>query len=501
VRHITPGSGTRAATLLLLAVVALAGLLAFVPPSAALRGVGPSGLLRDFSAFYCAGSALRHGADPYLEEPLGSCERAPKPAPLLPGTPALAMPAPLPPYALAPFAVLSLVPYAAAGLVWSLVLAASVAATVFALRRLTGLPLLAIVAAFVLGDGYAMLCLGQLAPVAVAAVALAALLLASGRDEAAALAAAGTMLEPHVGLPVCIALFVWRPRTRLPLGCAALFFAALSFALAGPGPTLEYFSDVVPAHALSEIANEKQLSLTYALHRLGVADTGALDAGELWYGAMLLLGVGAAGRALRHGAGASFVAVLPPLFVVVGGPFVHIAQTAAALPAALLLYARANGAQRRTLGVALAALAVPWLQFPNLGTSFAALAALVCGILIAKLVDPRPLAAGVAGVLAILFLAGATALLRTHIGDAGPALAAHYDPRALAETSWRIYVNAIGSANAPAFDLAKVPSVAGLLAVACCALASLRPAKTEGAFQTIASTGNGGDASRRIALR
>jgi hypothetical protein len=166
-----------------------------------------------------------------------------------------------------------------------------------------------------------------------------------------------------------------------------------------------------------------------------------------------------------------------------------------------LLYARATGARRRTLGIALAALAVPWLQFPNLGTSFALLAAVVCGILIAKLVDPRPAFTGAAAALAILFVAAATALVRPQIGDAGPALAAQYDPRALAETSWRVYVNAIGSANATAFDLAKAPTIAGLLAVACCALLALRPVKTRGAFQTIASTGNGGDAPRRIALR
>jgi hypothetical protein len=195
------------------------------------------------------------------------------------------------------------------------------------------------------------------------------------------------------------------------------------------------------------------------------------------------------------------VAVLPPLFAVVGGPFVHIAQMPAALPAALMLYVRATGTTRRTLGIALTALAVPWIQFANLGTSFFALAALVCGILIVQLVDRRPAVAGAVAAAAILLLSAAVALVRPQVGDAGPALAAQYDPRALAETSWRIYVGAIGSANAAAFDLTKLPTIAGLLAVACCALAALRTAKSRGALRTIASNGNGGDASRRIALR
>jgi len=501
VRQITPGSGARAAPLILVALVALAGCLAFVPPGSALRGAGPSGLLRDFSAFYCAGTSVRLGADPYREEPLGSCERQPKSSPLLPGTPGLAVPAPLPPYALVPFAILSVLPYAAAGVVWSFALAACAIATVLAVRRVTGLPLLTLTAVFVLGDGYAMVCLGQIAPVAVAAIALAARYLAAERDEVAALAAAASMLEPHVGLPVCLALFVWRPRTRLILGGAALFCAALSVAVTGLPTSLEYVRAVVPSHALSEVANEKQLSLTYLLHRLGVPDASALLAGDLWYLAMLAAGTAAAGAALRRGAGAAFVAVLPPLFAVIGGPFVHIAQMPAALPAALLLYVRAAGLARRTLGIALAALAIPWIQFANLGTSFFALTALVCALVIVQLVDRRPAVAGVAAVAAILLLSAATELVRPYSGDALPALAAQYDPHALAETSWRIYVDAIGSANAAAFDLTKLPTIAGVLAVAGCALAALRPAKIPGAVGSIASTGNGGDASRRIAMR
>jgi hypothetical protein len=283
---------------------------------------------------------------------------------------------------------------------------------------------------------------------------------------------------------------------------AALACLAISVAVAGPATTVEYVRAVVPAHAISEIANEKQLSLTYALHRLGASDAWALRVGDLWYLGMLALGVAAGGLALRRGFGTEFVAVLPPLFAVVGGPFVHVVQMPAALPAALLLFsARATGATRGILGLAVAALAVPWIQFANLGTSFAGLAALVCAILVFSLVQRRPAAAGSAAIAAIVFLAAAMAAVRTDIGDAGAALAARYDPRALAEVSWTAYIAAIGSANAFAFDLTKVPTIAGLIALAYCALAELRPAKTHERPSTIASTGNGGDASRRIALR
>lgn len=501
-RHIAPQVDRRfPATFALAALVALAGLAAFAPPAFGLQGASPGGLLRDFNAFYCAGDSLGRGADPYREEPLASCERRPKPAPLLQGTRGLAMPAPLPPYALAPFVLLARLPYALAATLWTLFLTGCLAATIAALRRLTGLPSLVVTAALILGDGYAAMCLGQIAPVAVAAIALAALLLAGERDELAAVAASFSMLEPHVGLPVCLALFVWCPRARLPLAGAALVCAALCVAVAGLPTTVEYFRDVVPAHALSEVANEKQLSLTYALHRLGVADVPALRAGEFWYLAMLLLGTGAAGAALRRGAGRAYVALLPPVFALTGGPFVHIVQLSAVLPAGLMLYTESGGAARRTLGVALVLLAVPWIQFVNLGTSFQPLAALVCAILAWNLLGRRPLVASAAALAAILFLAAVSAVIRTQIGDAGPALLAQYDPRALAERSWSVYVRALGSVNAPTFDVTKIPTLAGLLALACCVPARLRSAKTNAPPATIAPTGNGGDGSRRIALR
>src|ERR1700686_3270147 len=87
------------------AAVAVAALFYFRPETR------PSALMRDFNAFYCAGAALGQGADPYRAEPLGSCERGPRPAWLNRGIPNLAAPAPLPPYALAPFTTLARLPY------------------------------------------------------------------------------------------------------------------------------------------------------------------------------------------------------------------------------------------------------------------------------------------------------------------------------------------------------------------------------------------------------
>jgi len=422
--------------------------------------------MRDFNAFYCAGRTLNAGADPYRAEPLGGCERAPKPEPLLAGQAWLAAPAPLPPYALVPFRGLALLPYVWAALAWTLLGIGAVAVAVWATRRLTGLPIVPLIAAFGLGDGYASLCLGQVAPIAVAAIAVAAWLVREGRDEWAAAAAAVAMIEPHIGLPLCASLFFWRARTRLPLLGFAVLCVVASVLTAGVPISLEYVRGVLPAHAVSEIANEKQFSLTYALHRLGAPDEAALRAGELWYASMLFGGIWAARKLAARYENAAAIAVIPPALAVLGGPFVHIVQIAAALPAALLLYVATTARVQRTIGIAIVALAIPWIQFANLGTIFVALAALAAALLAASLVDERPIFGVIAGCVAIGIVETAIALVRP-VPDVSALLRIHYDPAALAEQNWALYVRAIGTANATAFDFAKLPTVGALCALAC----------------------------------
>jgi hypothetical protein len=475
---------------------ALAAAVAFVLAvlaAAVVPSVRPSGLFRDFEAFYCAGESVRLGADPYLAEPIGSCERRPKPEPVIAGTPGLAMPAPVPPFALLPFRVLSPLPFVPAVLVWLAIIVACVAVSVWAVSRFTGLPWPAIALAFALSDGYASLCLGQIAPVAVAAIAVAAWLLAEKRDVAAACAAACAMIEPHVGAPACAALFVYRSRARLPLAAIAAAFVLASIAATNLATTIEYVRAVLPAHAVSEIANEKQLSLTYALHRLGVNDALALHTGECWYAAMIVIGAIVSGRIARRTNAAAIVAI-PPALAVLGGPFVHIVQIAAALPAAFLLYAYGPPHLRRATGIAIAALAIPWIQFANVGTIFIPVSAFVVAVLVLTLVDERPLFALAAGAATIALFTWAIALVKPII-DPGPILVAHYDPRALAEVSWTLFVRTIGTGNASAFDLVKLPTIAALCLIAYATLVETKAASTAPAH--VALGGKEAAASRR----
>ena len=208
----------------------------------------PTNLLTDFNAFYCAGASLDRGADPYLTEPLGSCERAPRPGWLASSQPGLAIPAPLPPYALAAFASIAKLPYPVAALFWWSLLIAALAVTARGLREATGLPWGAVVGAIALVDGYVGLALGQVAPLAIAGIAMAVRFLQEDADPAAGWAASIAMLEPHVGLPACLALFLWRPRTRLPLVAAGALLALASLGAGGLALWHEYFSGVLPAH-------------------------------------------------------------------------------------------------------------------------------------------------------------------------------------------------------------------------------------------------------------
>ena len=454
----------------------------------------PANVLTDFSAFYCAGAALNAGADPYLAEPLGTCERAPAPAWLSRSRPGLAIPAPLPPYALAAFRLPALLPYPLAAFAWWAVLLGALGLTATALRRATGLPWPAVIAAIGLVDGYVGVALGQIAPLAIAAIAVSMWLLESGRDAAAGWAAALAMLEPHVGLPACLALFLWRAPTRLPLAAAGCALALVSFIFAGLPLWNEYLGSVLPAHAASEVANIKQLSLTYVAHRLGASDATALHIGDLSYAIVSVAGV-LLGRRLATRLGAHGLTVaIPAAFAVVGGPFVHVAQIGVAMPAALLLYARAESA-RPVLRWAIVCVALPFVQLGSLGWLFPLLEVLACVVLLVSLETPAPNVAAAAAAAFLLPLA-AWALVVTKIESPTPALVAAYDPRALAEASWTTYVRLVGTADPLAYDLAKLPMWFGLCALVWVAFSLARNPVRESS--TLARNGNA--PAGRIAL-
>jgi len=154
---------------------------------------------------------------------------------------------------------------------------------------------------------------------------------------------------------------------------------------------------------------------------------------------------------------------------VIGGPFIHIVQIAAASVAALALFARLPSLQaRRALGGALVLLAVPWVQFVDLGELFPMLAASVAGVLAWYVFEQRPVAALAAAAFALLVLEGLDSAILS--APHPPAPVAPYDPHALAEASWGSYVKLISTHGTLPYELAKLPTVIALCALAATAL-------------------------------
>lgn len=423
----------------------------------------PQRFSADFNAFYCAGAAIRAQADPYRAEPLGACERRTLSPQIVHVARGVSMPAPLPPYALVPFALLAGLPYLSAFALWSVGIAFATAVALHAARQLTGLPFVALAAGFALGT-LSALELGQVAPFATAAIALSAALVRRRRDVCAAVAAACATIEPHVALPACLALFCWFPKTRLPLACAASAGLLLSCALVGPTVALEYVREVLPAHALSEVANQQQLSLTYVLHRFGVAPLASVRAGEWWYGAMLVLGVALAGRFAA--CKPELVPSLPIVFALFGGAFVHAVQMPAALPGALVLATDSTSAvTRRVLAAAVLLLALPFVQFATLWPCSIPLYGAAAAVLGATLLEtplwPTLLLAAAATSIPLASWAGLHFTEQPSLA----ALVSRYDPRALADESWRRYMELIAATSPLQLNVLKIPMWIGLATI------------------------------------
>jgi hypothetical protein len=414
--------------------------------------------LYDYRAFACAGRIAGTAADPYRTEPLRTCERR---SGLLAGRKdlaRLAVPAPLPGYALAPFALLGRLPDVVGAALWLLISLLGAFLAIRSLIVVARVPPRIVWLTLALPLAVALV-LGQLVPLALGALCFAALALERGRYGLAAAAAWVAMIEPHVALPALLALAIFVPRARLGVGIGAIVALVLSLALLGIGKNVEYLASVLPAHAVSELANEEQYSLAALLHFLGAPDAFALRAAELWYVVLLAAGLFVAQRLVSHGAPRALYVLLPAAFAVAGGPFVHVQQMVFAAPALLVIAGRV-APRARAVALALILLAVPWGAFSLLLVA-TPLVAFVIGMSSGSLLRTRPLAATVTGLLAAAFVAILAQSLVPR-PDATAALAPYADGRLLAEASWAAYMRSSFHQNLGIFALAKVPTLAGL---------------------------------------
>ncbi|MDB5095113.1 MAG: hypothetical protein JWO85_3214 [Candidatus Eremiobacteraeota bacterium] len=414
-------------------------------------------LMGDFRAFYCAGSAIAQHANPYLEEPLRTCETTAGP----PAEPAflrpVALPAPLPPYALLLFVPFARLPFAMAAVLYGALLVAATAISVALYARVTGTSSIVLNLAFAAIAATVTFYVGQPLPFVMLALAGAALLARAERWMAASLCAVAATIEPHVALGALAGMLVALPRTRVPIVAGGLFVGAAGALAVGFPVTLAYVRDVIPAHALAN-AYEWQFSLTSVLTSAGVAAPPAIRAGELMYAVMVALGVAVAYRLWRATGDRAVMVLVPPAFAVFGGVHVHFQQLMVAFPAFLYVFVRYP--QVRTLaatGVALAM--IPWNVMSS--TLLAGVSPLLVGAFANVTIGRRR------GLVLTLVAAGlGLSLLALALLGFGPApnqFTAHtYPPDALAEASWGDFSRAALMRPSLLMQWLRLPTLAGL---------------------------------------
>ncbi|HKU68788.1 MAG TPA: hypothetical protein VJP85_13505 [Candidatus Baltobacteraceae bacterium] len=412
----------------------------------------------DFQAFYCAGAALREHADPYLTEPLRTCEHVRSDGTYAALPPDVALPAPQPPYDIALFALLSLLPFAVAKAVWGAVLGVCIAAAIAALANVTQTRVLTVFMALAASLILPSLAFGQLFAAYAAACALAAFFAQREKWAFAGIAALFTLVEPHLGLPVCLALALWNARARATVCTGGVLLAALCIAAAGWRESLEYAVTVLPLHALSEINSDAQLSLAAVLHAMGFSESAALRAGALSYLAAAAAGV-VVGRLLAaRTRDAAFVVAAPAAFAVIGGTFIHSTEMVAAIPLALLLVRIAPWRSRALLALVL--LSIPWFTVLHGGApiAFAAISAAVVFYELWQAGGLKVLQALAIAVCAGAFLAAAPALVSHRTVRATAPMQAAYP-----QASWRALTDRSLSSGAPVTWALRLPNWGGLL--------------------------------------
>ncbi len=423
----------------------------------------------DLRAFYCGGQIIWSGGDPYTVEPLRSCEDATygERAGTIAERTETVLPAPLPAFALRMFALGGL-PFSVTVAVYMAGVAVAFAVSVLVLHRLTGFGLFALAAVCVPGVLASSLLTGQLAPFVVALLLCAAAALIADRPVPAALCATACLIEPHFGAAACLSLFIFTPATRLPMSLFIVLLAAVN-QFGNPSTGWErYLGVVLPHHAASEVHNPGQLSLTSLLALWGVSDGVALAAGAASFLAMLVAGIVAGRRLSVALANPAALVLVPAAFCTVGGSFVHLSQTAIALPAIIYLCSTSRKPQPLLAG-SLVLLAIPWESMTQYPPVVAAIAIAIAAFGISRMVAPEGGAfLWIAALQLGTWSAVEFAWLRFSVTSPNTPLESM--PGELASDLWKAYQTCCFNSSSPRYAIARLPTWIGLVAFAAGAL-------------------------------
>jgi hypothetical protein len=421
---------------------------------AKLNGDLPWRTMYDFRVFYSAGQVVADHDDPYQVEPLRTFEHRLHQGGLW-NDPTYAIPAPLPPYDFPPFAALSVLPYSYAKILVAVLIAAAVVVTAFALARL-GIPPLAAFAALLLSDGLQGMHLGQIYPFVVMLIALGGVALRNGRATLAGVLVGLTLIEPQIGLAICIVAFALLPRARLALAIAVVAFVVIGLATAGIHGSIEWIAQIIPAQARSEAAFWGQYSLTSVLVAAGVSRNVALATGSIVYILGIVASIFFARRLTQRSDRPEYVLFVPAAIAVTGATYVHLVAIPAAIPLALSLTQTTSLAARWRFVIPLVLLSIPWLMVQALKPLFFASLLVAVAIFIGFRIPTRQ-------AIALSCVTGLGLwLLALHTPP--PLQALDSEPPITADVAL-----AVGHTPAMAFDrareIAKLPTWLGLLSL------------------------------------
>lgn len=429
---------------------------------AALRDLGRLGDARpwhrlyDFQDFYCAGEAVDQHADPYRYEPLHRCEHRVNASEAYRLDPNRVVPAPIPPYDLPPFELAARMGFPAARTLDAIAIAAAVLAAIGGLAVI-GIPLDVAALALVLPAGYLLLDAGQIVPFALVALVFCGVALARRRDTLAAVLAAVTMIEPHLGLPVCISMLLLVPRSRVALLVLGVLMAVASVLVVGPSAAIEYVAHVLPAQGAAEAGYPYQYSLTYLLVAAGLPQGAALAAGQVSYAALLAVGIWLGAKLADALQRRELVAYLPAACAVIGGAYVHMVDLAIAVPAALVLATYSRAASRTIATLALCLLAVPWIDVWITKKLFLSSLFVVAAILFRQGLPPALSIGAFTAIAAAIYCFE----LRPPAPFSAVTVMTSARPGDLAQRAWRAYVLGLRTAKLPWLAI-KIPTWAAL---------------------------------------
>jgi hypothetical protein len=347
--------------------------------------------------------------------------------------------------------------------------------TVAATAQIIGRPAFGVALLMAPTVGILNLRFGETVPFAIAAIALAGLALEKRRPVIAAVFTALALLEPAIGLPAALGLFLLAPRARIALAGFVAVLAAIGVFAFGIARNLEYAFAFLPAHEHAELIASDQYSFTHLAYEFGASARVASLAGSISYAIAVVVGLVLARRVMSRNA--SLIVLLPVAASMFGGPFVHDVEIAAALPAAIVLARDSRIAQ---IGVVL--LSVSWTQYWRFNLVPIAATALGAVLLFVRSIPRRIVYAAAAFVS--LTIANIAIPLQGAVPETIATAPVHIAPTDLSSVPWEKRIESTTSRRFDRTDpLVKLPTWLGLLLLPFGAR-SLRSTATSGSALT-----------------